>query len=85
MQIEKEIRKDEDERGAMKRRNTLVQRYQTLEKELYKLNETEKHSKWAQWIKKLNTLDYTKATRRFYKEIRTKCEEEEHVGPIING
>ena len=32
----------------------------------------------------MNKLDHIKATREFYKEIRSKCAEEEELGPIVN-
>ena len=84
-QIEKQMRKDGDKQITKRKRNELVQRYQIMEKELYKQCEIEKQMKWAQWIKKLNALDYHKATRSFYAEVRGKCLEEEELGPIVNG
>ena len=68
--IEMQIRKGGDDQSTMRKRNELVQRYQIMEKELYKQCEIEKQMTWAQWIKKLSALDYHKATITFYAEIR---------------
>ena len=61
-----------------------MQRYQMQEKKLYELWEVEKHKKWAQWVKKLNLIDYSKASKTFYSEINRKTREEEQFGSIIN-
>ena len=70
--------------GKTEQEAVLIQRYQILEKELYKLWRNEKCERWAQWIKNLIKLDHIKATREFYREIRSKNAEEEELGPIVN-
>ena len=62
----------------------LVQRLTFLEKELYTQWENNQHRKFARWLDKLNTLDYHKATRTFYAEMRSKSRDSEHFGPIVD-
>ena len=44
----------------------------------------EKQIRWAKWVRKLNNLDHSKATRAFYSELKRKNFEQEHLGPIVN-
>ena len=82
--IERERRREGENRENRKQLKILMHRYLLLEKELYNQWEIEKQQKWSQWIKKLNSLDYKKATRIFYSEIRSKKMEVEHFGPIVD-
>ena len=68
-----------------KRTTELIQKYQILEKDLYAVWTQEKQTQWALWLKKLNNLGYTKATREFYAELRHKNSQQmEEFGPIMN-
>ena len=62
----------------------LIERLQRLEKMLYTVWEEEKQRRWAKWVRKLNNLDHSKATRAFYAELNRKTMEHEQLGPIIN-
>ena len=84
-QITREKRPEKIGERKPKEMEVLIHRYKILEKELYELWEAEKKQSWVQWIKKLNTLDHSKATREFYSEIKKKNHEKENVGPIVNG
>ena len=79
------VRKKEVE-GRIKNESMalLIQRYQLQEKELYALWDREKNRRWADWTRKLNTLDYNRATRAFYWELNHRNEEPEMFGPIVN-
>ena len=68
-----------------KRTTELLQKYQILEKDLYAVWTQEKQTQWALWLKKLNNLGYTNATREFYAELRHKNSQQmEEFGPIMN-
>ena len=67
-----------------KRISELIQKHQLLEKDLYAVWTEEKQTQWALWLKKLNNLDYTKATREFYTELRHRNSQVEEFGPIKN-
>ena len=78
------IEREKQKRGK-KCKNTgqmdiLIQRYQLQEKELYALYTIEKNRRLVEWIEKLNKLDYSRATRKFYKEIRSKNKGGEQFG-----
>ena len=62
----------------------LIQRYQRLENQLYAVWTEERQTQWAEWLRKLNSLDNHKATRAFYAELRQKTIEAEEFGPIVN-
>ena len=62
----------------------LIQKYQTLEKQLYSFYEQEKQRRWEQWVRKLNNLDHVRATRAFYAELKHNSSQEEQFGPIVN-
>ena len=70
--------------GTSQRGKALIQRYQSMEKELYAVWTQEKQRKWARWVRKLNNLDHSKATRAFYAELKSKKFEQEVLGPIVN-
>ena len=40
--------------------------------------------RWAKWVRKLNQLGFSQATRAFYTELKRKNFEEEQSGPIVN-
>ena len=62
----------------------LVHRLSLLEKELYTQWKVTRHKEFAEWINKLNGLDFHKATRLFYSEINNKSRKTENFGPIVN-
>ena len=55
-----------------------------MEKELYTVWKQEKHRRWAKWVRKLNNLDHSKATRAFYAELKSKKTVQEQPRPIVN-
>ena len=64
--------------------HVLVHRLSLLEKELYRLWTHNQHLKFIRWLSKLNTLDYYKATRKFYAELKSKNRDVEQFGPIVD-
>ena len=83
-QIEREQRRASERKTKAKKPQELIDKLQRLEKELYTVWTHEKQIKWANWVKKLNKLDHSKATRAFYSELKRKKSEQEQLGPIIN-
>ena len=83
-ELNKERRNEVEGKNRKKPMNMLIQRYQMQEKELYALWEREKNRKWANWTKKLNTLDHNRATRAFYWEMNHRKKEPEMFGPVVN-
>ena len=67
-----------------KKTQGLIERLQRLEKLLYTVWEEEKQRRWAKWVRKLNNLDHSKATRAFYAELNHKKMQHEQLGPIVN-
>ena len=70
--------------GTTEKQKELIQRYQSMEKELYSVWTQERQRKWAIWVRKLNNIDHSKATRAFYKELKSSNVDHEVVGPIVN-
>ena len=83
-QIEREQRRVSERKTREKTLQELIEKLQRLEKELYTVWTQEKQIRWAVWVKKLNKLDHSKATRAFYSELKRKKSEHEQLGPIIN-
>ena len=83
-QIEREQRRVSERKTRAKTPQELIEKLQRLEKELYTVWTQEKQIRWAVWVKKLNKLDHSKATRAFYSELNRKKSEHEQLGPIIN-
>ena len=59
-------------------------RLQSLEKQLHKSWELERHKKFANWLKKLNVLGHQRATRSFFAELKSRNGYAEVFGPIRN-
>ena len=59
-------------------------RLQILHKLLIDQDILDQHQKYAEWVSKLNKLDYHRATRSFFAELKSKNKTSEHFGPIIN-
>ena len=55
-----------------------------LEKLLITQYEHEKKKAFADWLRKMNTLDYSKRTRTFFNELRKRHNVRQNAGPIIN-
>ena len=62
----------------------LVHRLSLLEKELYTQWTENQQRKFSKWLGKLNTLDYYKATRTFFAELKSKNTNSENFGPIVD-
>ena len=62
----------------------LIEKLQRLEKMLYSVWTQEKQMRWAKWVRKLNQLDHSKATRAFYSELKRKNFKQEQPSPILN-
>ena len=83
-QIERELRRVAEGKKSAKKPQELIEKLQRLEKELYTVWSQEKQISWAIWVKKLNKLDHSKATRAFYTELKRKNSKHEQLGPIVN-
>ena len=83
-QISRELRMNGDSGTSMKKAQELIEKLKRLEQELYTVWKQEKHRRWSKWVRKLNNLDHSKASRAFYAELKSKNTEEEHMGPIVN-
>ena len=83
-QIERELRRVAEGKKSAKKPQELIEKLQRLEKELYTVWSQEKQISWAIWVKKLNKLDHSKATRAFYTELKRKNSNQEQLGPIVN-
>ena len=55
-----------------------------LHKQLLERDELDRHLKYAEWVCKLNKLDYQKSTRSFYAELSSKNKAFEYQGPIMD-
>ena len=57
-------------------------RLQNLERAMKKEYYRAKNERFSQWLGKLNTLDYTRRTRTFFRELSRKQRDTENFGPI---
>ena len=64
------------------RSDLLLVKLQILHKQLIDQQRSDKHRKFANWVKKLNILDYQRATRSFFAELKSKSNSVEHISPI---
>ena len=83
-QISWVLRQARDRKTGEEEAQELIEKLHRMEKELYTVWKQEKHRRWANWVRKLNNLDHSKATRAFYAELKTKKTEQEQPGPIVN-
>ena len=64
-QIESEKRMSCEEDAGAGTPQKLIEKLQRLEKVLHTVWTQEKQTRWAKWVRKLNNLDHSKATRAF--------------------
>ena len=83
-QIEREMRRTDVRNTEETNTRELCGKLQRLEKVLYTVWNKEKQIRWTKWVRKLNMLDHSKATRAFYSELKRKNMVEEQLGPIVN-
>ena len=53
-----------------------------MHKQLLDGDKFERQTKYAEWVSKLNQLDYDKATRSFFAELNSKSQVKESFGSI---
>ena len=83
-QIEREMRTASERNSEAETPQELIEKLQRLEKLLYSVWTQEKQMRWAKWVRKLNLLDHSKATRAFYSELKRKNFKQEQPSPILN-
>ena len=59
-------------------------RLHLLEKELTTSTNNDAHIHFNNWLSKLNKLDYSKATRSFFSELKQRSRDPEYFGPVKN-
>ena len=64
------------------RTDTMEFKVRTLHKLLLEKWHSEKKQKFCDWVSNLNKLDYFKATRSFYAELRSRSNLPELIGPV---
>ena len=62
----------------------LLCRLQILHKQLIDQDRWDEHEKYVSWVNKLNKMDYSRASRSFYAELKSKNSSSESFGPIRN-